>query len=108
MEHGLEYFNSLDYAARRRYVEKLHINGVQLPDPYETPESLWSEDLTKWPNLELGDIYSYLIDSKGPYTRESLKAYKSLQAYNYFINGHVRAPEGSWYCDTCRRTVSEQ
>ena len=89
VEHGSEYFNSLDYAARQRYIEKLHINGVQLPDPYEIPDSLWSEDLTKWPNLEFGDIYSYLIDSKGRYTKESLKAYKSLQAYNYFINGHV-------------------
>ncbi len=40
--------------------------------------------------MEYGDIYNYLIDSKGRYTKESLKAFKSLEAYNYFVSGHVR------------------
>ena len=30
------------------------------------------------------------MESKGRYTRESLKAYKSLETYNYFVSGHVR------------------
>ena len=47
----------------------------------------WSEDLAQWPELEFGDIYSYLIDTKGAYTKEKLKVYKSLDTYNYFLMG---------------------
>ena len=35
----------------------------------------------------------YLIDTKrlkGAYTKDSLKAYKLLEAFNYFHSGHVR------------------
>ena len=38
---------------------------------------------TIWPNVEFSDIYIYLINTKGMYTKESLKAYKSSKAYNY-------------------------
>ena len=31
-------------------------------------------------------LYTYLIDTRGQYTIESLKAYKSLEAYNFFYN----------------------
>ena len=43
-----------------------------------------------WPNVEYGDIYMYLIDTKGAYTKDSLKACKSLEAFNYFHSGPVR------------------
>ena len=42
-----------------------------------------------WPELEFGDIYN-LIETKGVYTKEKLKAYKSLEAYNYYHNGYVQ------------------
>ena len=60
------------------------------PDPYGIDENVWINDVTTWPDLQLGDIYTYLIDSKGTFTRETLKAYKSLEAYNYFYNGYVQ------------------
>ena len=47
---------------------------------------MWMEDITKWPSIEFGDLYTYLIESKGPYTKESLKAYESIEAY---YNGYV-------------------
>ena len=33
--------------------------------------------------------YSYLIETTGPFTKEKLKAYKSLEEYNYFCNSYV-------------------
>ena len=58
-----------------------------LDDPFAIDEEWWSEDLTKCPELEFGNLYTYLIKSKGVYTPES---YKSLKAYNYYYNLHVR------------------
>ncbi|KAM9365153.1 uncharacterized protein KZ484_011342 isoform 1-T1 [Pholidichthys leucotaenia] len=36
------------------------------------------------------DIYNYLVNTPSRYTGESLKAYKSLDAYSYFVAGLVR------------------
>ena len=80
-----EYFKSLDYLAQIRYVEKLTIRDEVLPDPYSIGEESWTDDMTQWPDLVYGDLYSYLIETKGPYTKEKLKAHKSLDAYNYFL-----------------------
>ena len=85
-----QYFYSLDYTARKRYLEKLKVDGETLPDPYGITEDLWLDDVTKWPSVEFGDLYTYLIDTKGPFTKEKLKAYKSLEAYSYFHDGYVR------------------
>ena len=84
------YFFSLKFAERKRYLEKLKIDGHELGDPFAMEGEQWSEDLTMWPELEFGDLYTYLIESKGVYTKENLKAYKSLEAYNYYYNQHVQ------------------
>ncbi|EDO26863.1 predicted protein [Nematostella vectensis] len=46
--------------------------------------------LVKWPNLEYPDVYEYLIETPGPYTRESMKCRKGLEAYNQFQSGWVQ------------------
>jgi len=48
-------------------------------------------DVTKWPTVLYGGVYNHLIESKGRYTQQSLRAFKSLEAFNYFISEHVRA-----------------
>ena len=49
------YFNQLSYIAQKRYLTKLNIDGCIIEDPYSSEESLWSEDMTKWPDLQFGD-----------------------------------------------------
>ena len=84
------YFNALDYIAQKRYLAKLNIDGCSLQDPYAIKETQWSEDMSKWPDMQFGNIYTYLINTEGCYTKEKLKAFRSLEAYNYFYNGYVQ------------------
>ena len=48
---------------------------VEIPDLYSIADDLLVDNPAKWPNVEFGDIYVYLINTKGMYTKESLKAY---------------------------------
>lgn len=43
-----------------------------------------------WPDVMYPDIFTYLIDSPGVHTKDAMKAYKSLQSYNYFLSGYVQ------------------
>ncbi|WAR00132.1 hypothetical protein MAR_024504 [Mya arenaria] len=82
--------SNLDQVASDRYIEKLNVGGVQLPDPYSVAVKRWDSDVSKWASVLYPDIYNYLINYPGLYTAESLKAYKSLDGYNYFHCGHVQ------------------
>ena len=46
-------------------------------------------DWQEWPDVEYGDVFNYLIESPSVYTGKLLKAYKSLDAYNFFASGWV-------------------
>ena len=80
------YFSTLPDAEKRRYKLKVESFSKEefsnAVDPYEMDG--WIDDLSLWPPIDFGSIYSYLIDTPGEYTKESLKAYKSLEAYNYY------------------------
>ncbi|XP_033747958.1 uncharacterized protein LOC117332976 [Pecten maximus] len=85
------YIEDQPREARQRYETKLTYDKGQksLPNPYRL-SSGWVNDISTWPDLTYGDIYNYLIDSPGVYTKESMKAYKSLDAYRYVQSGHVQ------------------
>ena len=85
MQEKKSYRDSLPLQARERYEKKLKLVGLQ-ECPYALADAAWEDDVTKWPGVEFPDIvmYMYLIGTPGEYTREKLKAYKSLDAYNYF------------------------
>ncbi len=53
-------------------------------DPYNISKESWTDDPTLWPPLEYPSIYANLVDTPGEFTREKLKAFKSLEAYNYY------------------------
>jgi hypothetical protein len=90
---------------RRRYVDKIEAVGAAC-DPYLLPPQVFqpvsvtqlagaaataeNSNAQQLPSIEYGDIYSYLINRDSAYTGQSLKAYKSLEAYKYFVAGFVK------------------
>ena len=73
-----------------RYREKLKLaTGEQLLDPYSLKEK-WTNDISSLPEITWRDVTEYLLDTPSAYTKESIKAYKSLEAYDYFVCGHVQ------------------
>ena len=86
-----KYFQELSEEAKSRYEEKLGILG-DIEDPYVGGSWLVrgsSVEWHDWPTVEYPDIYNYLIATPSAYTRDQLKAYKSLDAYNFVKNGWV-------------------
>ena len=70
------------------YQEKLTLaSGEQLTDPYLLKDK-WSDDIPSLPEIKWWDVTEYLLDTSSTYTKESIKAYKSLEAYDYFVYGH--------------------
>ena len=53
-------------------------------DPYQIKDGC-VDDISLWPPVEYGNVHNYLIKTPGPYSIEELEAYKSLEAYNYYI-----------------------
>ena len=86
-----EYYNSLGHLVKKLYSEKLMVDGKEIQDLYEILDDSWIDDVTKWPRVVFGDLYT---KTKGHFMKENLRAYKSLKAYNYFYNGYVRTV---WY-----------
>ena len=84
------YYNELDKIAKERYREKLQKLG-DLADPYleRSRGDHTSIDWQLWPEVEYPDIYNFLIATPSLYTGDCLKAYKSLDAYNYYASGWV-------------------
>ena len=86
-----EYYKELDDTDKSDYKKKLTLaNDKILPDPYFITDWEELEKVTSIPDIDFPVIYSYLVDTPSVYTKESIKAYKSLDAYNFFISGHVQ------------------
>ena len=87
---AMAYVSTLPKAEKERYLRKLSVlyttdEPERLKDPYEIDNEEWRDDVTMWPPVEFGEIYTFLVDTPGEFTREKLKAYKSLDAFNYYI-----------------------
>ena len=98
-----DYFQGLDGTAKLRYKEKLEKLG-KIEDPYlHWEHSTLKEEWQNWPKVEYPDIYNFLIQSPSIYTGESLKAYKSLDAYNNYMNGWIDKAT-VYNCPNCPNT----
>ena len=77
-ERDSENVNSLRPVGRSRYYFKLSYDkgASSLSDPYNLKR--WTNNLSSWPDWTFGDLYTYLIETIGIYTKESLRAFESL------------------------------
>ncbi|KAJ4926107.1 hypothetical protein JOQ06_008290 [Pogonophryne albipinna] len=73
---------------RERYLVKTAIIGC---DPYLLPPTVFCllNSAKCLPQLTFPDIYIYLVHNLSPFTGESLKAFKSTDAYQYAVAGWV-------------------
>ena len=81
------YSDSLSGDAKTRYLHKIRLVGGR--DPYEIASKDWSNDKSRWPELDYFDIVNYLVYSLSHYTMTEMRSYKSLDSYNYFVHGWV-------------------
>ena len=81
-----EYYSSLTGPAKARYRQKANLCGL---DPYILKTSDCSDNLTDFPSVEYPDIVNYLVLQTSWATGQQMKAYKSLDAYNFFVSGWV-------------------
>lgn len=91
----------LDTESLKRYNNKLELLGIS--DPYTVPQVLFyplhASSKGKLPDLQNMDIINYLLFAPSPYTGQTLKAYKSTDAYKYFQAGWVQDVK-VWHLDT--------
>ena len=89
MANRSRYYHSLDEVSKKNYCDKLALLGG-IEDPYTfKKENSVRHDPSLWPCVEYPDIFNYLITSKSKFTKDDLKAYKSLDAYKYVVDGWV-------------------
>lgn len=81
------YLRGLSPSLLNLYTKKL--NDFNVEDPYEISFSELVENIEEWPQLEFGDIVNYLVFGTHTFTHQQMKAYKSLEAHNYYTSGWV-------------------
>ena len=85
-----DYFKSLNVDDKKAYKTKLTLkSGETLPDPCTLKDDDWQNERELMPDFQMADLQIYLLNTPSPYTHEAIKAYKSLEAYNFFHCGHV-------------------
>lgn len=95
-----QYAKELGEPSRSRYNQKIgqHIGY----DPYTLKKSDFSHDLADLPGVEAIDITNYLVLQTSYYTASQMKAYKSLEAYNYLVCGWVNDLGSKAALNDCR------
>ncbi|WAQ95781.1 ING2-like protein [Mya arenaria] len=74
------YRETLSAIEKARYLEKMKL--IDNKDPYEaTFVKGFSDDKSLLPTISYPDIVNYLIFTPSPYSKDDLKAYKSLNCY---------------------------
>ncbi len=82
----LHYALSLPAEAKKRYLEKISV--IEGRDPFAGG---LGEPTNAFPSVSAGDLVSYLVLQTSFLTAKEFKAHKSLESYNQFVCGWIRA-----------------
>ena len=77
------YFYNLEPNVKSRYMEKISLCDDL--DIYVMNKNSFATDFGDLPNLEFPDISNYLVVQMSFYSKQQMKAFKSLEAYNFFV-----------------------
>ena len=83
-----DYAKGLAIDIQERY--KIKIAQCEGTDPYTVKKSDLSYEIDDYPAVSFPDICNYFALQTSFYTTKQMKAYKSMEAYNYFISGWVK------------------
>ena len=81
------FYKSLSGDRKKDYEDKLRV--VNITDPYAMRKSTFDVVPERWPKVTFADIYFYLVNSTSIYTHSQIKAYKSLDAYQFVVTGQT-------------------
>lgn len=82
------YFHTLQGDVKCRYLEK--IKDIHDCDPYAINERELNSNLKELVSIEMIDLHSYLLFTHSFYSKQELKAFKSLQAFKFFNAGFIQ------------------
>ena len=60
----------------------------------DTDRTEWVDDVSKWPSVDYGYIYTEFINTPGMYTAEALKSFRSHDSYAPYLAAHVQTSCG--------------
>ena len=81
-----DYFAGLEGPAKSRNQERVMVCGF---DPYALRNIDFSENIELLSKVQCSDIVNYLLLQTSWATKTQMKAYKSMDAYNFFVSGWV-------------------
>ena len=77
---------SLEDELKDTYNKLLRDDDIQ--DPNSISNEDWIDDVSLWPRIDLGKVFSYIINKKA-FETEYIGQYKAKKAYSYFMSGFV-------------------
>ena len=83
-----KYLQDLDDEHASRYRQKISV--VENINPYTLKKQDLTSDIRYFPSITYPDIVNYMLFAPSPVTSEELKCYKSLDAFNQFMQGWVK------------------
>jgi len=94
-----EYLNTLDPLVSCRYHDKISVIGGI--DPFSILEKDLGIEFDLLLQVSYGDLWQYLVLTASWYTNDQFKAFKSLDAYKFHVDGWVKSMRVGLILDHC-------